>query len=538
MGSSATTTEPEAVGAFNPENLSADELELHAQGHTGELPRQFGALSTLSLAFTITNSWIAYSAVFAIPLIAGGAACVVWSLVVGFVVTSIITLGLAELASAYPTSGGQYHFSFMVTPPRFRAAVSYTIGWVSVFAWWMLACGSCIFCAQAVAAMAAVYHPDFSATQWQIYLIYVALTILSTALITLFPKQLPRAEIACFWMSIIGFVVSTVTVLARSDHKQTGRTVFADWNNNSGWMDGVAFFIGVGQGMFAFIALDAATHVSEEMPNPRRNVPRAMALTMVIGMITSFVWTVAFLFSATDLDEVMNSPSPYLTVYFQAIHNDGVALFFAVWLFLAYVSATISCYATSGRLVWAFSRDNGLPFSKFFSRVHPTLKVPVNATVLTCVFAVLYGLIYIGSTTAFNSFLSISILGLNATYTVPQAIVAIRGRDKVLPPRPFALGKWTGLFCNIFSSLWIAMYTVWFCFPTFIPVKAQNMNYLSVIAVGALLFIALSWFLGKRKTFTGPKVVFEGVSGSIDLSTGHNTRAVEAVDAPQGDMKG
>lgn len=110
MGSSITTTEPEAVGPSNSENLSADELELRAQGHIGELPRQFGILSTLSLAFTITNSWIAYSAVFAIPLIAGGATCVVWSLVIGFVVCSIITLGLAELASAYPTSGGQYQY--------------------------------------------------------------------------------------------------------------------------------------------------------------------------------------------------------------------------------------------------------------------------------------------------------------------------------------------------------------------------------------------------------------------------------------------
>lgn len=110
MGSSATPTDPEATGALNPEKLSADELELRAQGHTGELPRQFSALSTLSLAFTITNSWIAYSAVFAIPLIAGGGPCVIYSLVVGFVVCSIITLGLAELASAFPTSGGQYQY--------------------------------------------------------------------------------------------------------------------------------------------------------------------------------------------------------------------------------------------------------------------------------------------------------------------------------------------------------------------------------------------------------------------------------------------
>lgn len=151
----------------------------------------------------------------------------------------------------------------MVAPPRFRAAVSYTIGWMSVFSWWMLSTGSCIFCAQAVAAMAAVYHPDFAATQWQIYLIYVALTLLATSLITLFPRQLPRAEIVCFWLTCIGFIVSTVTVLARSDRKQTGRTVFVTWNNNSGWNDGVAFMIGVGQGMFSFIAIDAATHVAE-----------------------------------------------------------------------------------------------------------------------------------------------------------------------------------------------------------------------------------------------------------------------------------
>lgn len=116
------------------------------------------------------------------------------------------------------------------------------------------------------------------------------------------------------------------------------------------------------------------------MPQPRRNVPKAMALTMIIGMVTVIIWTIAFMFSATDLDEVIASPTPYMTVYRQALRNDKVAVFFTVWLWLAYMSATTSCYATSGRLVWAFSRDNGLPFSNFFRKVHPTLRMPVNAT--------------------------------------------------------------------------------------------------------------------------------------------------------------
>ena len=163
--------------------------------------------------------------------------------------------------------------------------------------------------------------------------------------------------------------------------------------------------------------------------------------------------------------------------------------------------------------------------------------MPVNATALTAVFAVIYGLIYVGSTTAFNSFISVSILGLNVSYTVPQAILAFRGREKILPPRPFALGKYTGLFCNVFSSLWIAMYTVFYCFPTFIPVEVKNMNYLSVIASGALLFIGLSWWLGKRKTFTGPDVKFEGETQPVDLASYQNAGVVEGRDLCEMEMK-
>lgn len=100
-----------AEGGTNLENnvqLSEDELALRAQGHVGELPRQFSALSLLSLAFSITNSWIGYSAVFIVPLFAGGGPGVIYCLLVASIACSFITAGLAELSSAFPSSGGQY----------------------------------------------------------------------------------------------------------------------------------------------------------------------------------------------------------------------------------------------------------------------------------------------------------------------------------------------------------------------------------------------------------------------------------------------
>jgi choline transport protein len=120
-----------------------------------------------------------------------------------------------------------------------------------------------------------------------------------------------------------------------------------------------------------------------------------------------------------------------------------------------------------------------------------------------------YGAIYVGSTTAFNSFVSLAILGLNVSYTVPQAIVLLRGRKNVLPKRPFDLGPILGPFCNAFSIAWVAVYTVLFCFPVFLPVTLNSMNYLSVVVAGVCLFILILWWGGKRKTFVGPTINLE-----------------------------
>jgi choline transport protein len=94
--------------SLDAQGLSADEIQLRAQGHVGEMPRHFGLLSTLSLAFSITNSWVAFAAILATPLYAGGGPSVVYSLLLATIACSFINTGLAELASAFPSSGGQY----------------------------------------------------------------------------------------------------------------------------------------------------------------------------------------------------------------------------------------------------------------------------------------------------------------------------------------------------------------------------------------------------------------------------------------------
>lgn len=289
-----------------------------------------------------------------------------------------------------------------------------------------------------------------------------------------------------------------------------------------------------------------------------------MYMTIVIGIATTIPFTLALLFSTTSLDDVSASylpivstippypttlptPSPQtppnnlkMEVYSQALSSRPAAAFFTFWILFIYFGATIALVLTSGRLLWAFARDNGLPFSRFFAKTHPTLQVPVNATLLTAVFCILYGLIYIGSTTAFNSFVATAILSLNLTYAIPQFILLLRGRS-VLPARPFDLGPRFGPFCNIFATAWVSLYAVLFCFPIFLPVTVETMNYVSVVMVGTTVFIVAIWWLprrlgGKREVFTGPRIGREGLEILSRVNRGELGReSLEAVRVREGE---
>jgi choline transport protein len=43
-----------------------------------------------------------------------------------------IACSLAEIASIYPTAGGQYHWVAVLAPPRQRIITSWLTGWISV----------------------------------------------------------------------------------------------------------------------------------------------------------------------------------------------------------------------------------------------------------------------------------------------------------------------------------------------------------------------------------------------------------------------
>ena len=97
-----------------------DDLELEAVGYEREMPRQFSLWSLGALSFTLTCTWLGTGSSIGISLTEASSAGTLWSLPISGIMTCIVSLGMAELASAYLVAGAQYYWSFMVAREDYK----------------------------------------------------------------------------------------------------------------------------------------------------------------------------------------------------------------------------------------------------------------------------------------------------------------------------------------------------------------------------------------------------------------------------------
>lgn len=140
-----------------------------------------------------------------------------------------------------------------------------------------------------------------------------------------------------------------------------------------------------------------------------------------------------------------------------------------------FCAISISCAAS--RATWAFARDKAIPFYTHFGKIsmHPCFPdVPVNALVLSTTIQVLLGLIYLGSSTAFNAFVGVAVMCLGASYALPVAISLVQGRTEVADA-PFGLGQ-AGVVVNAIAVAWVVFAIVLFSMPAVVPVTQVTMS--------------------------------------------------------------
>lgn len=274
-------------------------------------------------------------------------------------------------------------------------------------------------------------------------------------LFNLTSKTLPLVSFMTLWVSIISYLTIIITVPASTSNHEAARFVFTEFINNTGWPnDGIAYIVGLINANWAFNGLDGAVHIAAEVMHPERAIPIAIMGTVVIGFVTAWTFAVAMMFSIQSFDAMASSPTgvPILELFNQVLQNKASSITLLSLIILTGCGCLIASHTWQARLCWSFASDKGLPASKFLSKIHPGLRVPINAHFVSCVIVSLLGSLYLGSYTAFNSMATACVVLLYASYSIPVVCLLMRGRSKV-DHGPFWLGK-LGLACNIALLAW------------------------------------------------------------------------------------
>ncbi|KAF4962587.1 hypothetical protein FSARC_9365 [Fusarium sarcochroum] len=506
-----------SIAGSNSNTPNEDALRLAQLGHTQELRRQYSLFSLCALCVCLMATWEALSTVIATALMSGGAPCLFYNFVLSAICSLCIATSLGEIASIYPTAGGQYHWVAALTPSSIRSPASFVTGWICIGGQIVLTSSAAFAAGLQTQSLVIVNDSSYIPERWQGMLFYWAVLAYGLVLNIWGHKLLPFTNTVSGMIHVVGFV-TIVIVLCVMSPKNSASFVFTEFTNYSGWEnDGVSWLVGLLSAVYPFLGYDAACHLAEEMPHASRNVPLAMVGSVGVNGLMGLVYVIVILFATGPLESLLQTPTgfPFMQIFLDSTKSKAATTVLSVVVISIAIAATAAGITSTSRTLWAFARDRSTPFDKHLSKVDARLQVPIYAVVVVTVLQMLLGLIYIGNTTAFNAILSMAIIGMYASYAFP-IIAMLFARRRLLSANgfgPFKLGRIAGPILNVISLIWIIVVVVFSTFPTTMPVTPQSMNYSIVVMAGWLLAGVLYYIFRGRYKYEVPNVDSDILNG-------------------------
>lgn len=505
---------------------------LEKMGYQQELSRSRGLFHILFMSLAIMAVPFGLSAPIATSLVGGGPATLVWSWLLISALTQPVALSLGEICSKYPTAAGPYYWTFRLASPKNRVLLSWINGWFTMVGVWTISLSVCFGTAQMIVAAVQIYKPDWETTTWQLYLIFLGVTLFSVAIGIFGNRWMPLLDILSAVWTLLGLIVILVALSVKASvGRHTAAYALGHYDPSpSGWNSGWTFWIGCLPGAYTYSAIGMVTNMAEEVHNPAVEVPRAIAWSIPIGTISGFMFLLPISFTLPDIATLLAVPSGQpiglILELVMGSKGGGFGLLFIIIGVGLFCAISISCAAS--RATWSFARDRAIPFHKTFSRVNTSLdNVPVNAYILSTVIQLLLGLINFGSTAAFNAFVGVAVMCLGASYATPVVVLMIKnlgggkgvgGERSGVEGAQFSLGRW-GVWINFVAVAWIGLAMVLFSMPAVLPVKSMSMNYASVVFVAFGAFSAVWYFINGRYHYEGPPIAEESRDGSTGADT-------------------
>ena len=525
--------------------IQQDVADLHKLGYAQELFRSMGGFSNFAISFSIISILTGAVILYDYGLAWAGTAAVLigWPLVTVFVL--LIAASMAEIASAYPTAGGLYYWASRMKNKNW----GWWTAWLNLIGQFAIVAG--INFAAALFINATIVTPLLSnfgieysnttvligsatqpilvgslLTMGILMLVQLAINIAGINLVALLN------QVSVWWhIGIVAAVVVLIFLTNKPD--ESGLTLFAiqpqdvagSWNNNLGLINleygaaityplVLAFFFSLLQANWTYTGYDASAHVAEETVGARVASAWGLFLAVAVSAIVGFVFLFALSTHLPSLSTLFPDPLPDpLGLSSQYYFGDGAAVIdilvfnlgstvgglLSAGIAIAMWFCGLSAIASAGRMLFAFSRDDGVPGSGWLKKVSRRYRTPANALAAIVVIAWLFSVaaFFVGRGVAVIIVTAISTIFLYAAYGVVIFLGATT--QDWLQERVWSLGRWSKPIAWL-AVFWIVVLMILFSFPT-----SGNISFPFMAAV--VLFLLIYYFGWARRNFSGPRAM-------------------------------
>ena len=485
---------------------SEDVKVLHSMGYAQELSRRMGLFSNFAISFSIIC--ILSGGINSLAQATSGAGGIGigigWP--IGVIMSGVFALCMAQIASAYPTAGGLYHWG-SILGNRFT-------GWVT--AWFNLLGLITVLGAINVGTYTffiSAFGPALNIPNTlPVELIFLVVITGAMALINHFGIGL-TAKLTDFSGYLIfgtAVILTIVCLVATKTWDFSRLWTFTNYSgqppDNAVWpqvSNSWVFLLGLLLPIYTITGYDASAHTSEETVGAAKTVPNGMVQSVLWSGIFGWIMLSAFVLMIPNMADAAKQG---WNVFFWAMDaevNPVVKEILYVLIFISQLLCGLATVTSASRMIFAFSRDGGLPFSKALSTVSPKYRTPVGSIWTASVLSVLFvwgaSVVSIAGTSAYTIVVSCTVIFLFFSFVIPIVLGMVAyGGAKWPHMGPWSMGKGLYMIVGVLSVISMVLMFI-------IGVQPPN-QWALYITVGFLVLAAIVWFAFENRRFKGPPI--------------------------------
>ena len=466
-------------------NIQGDSEQLIALGIEPKFDRSMSMLQNFALGFTYLSPVVGAYTLFDSSLATGGPP-MIWTYLIAGAGQLLVALIFGELVSQYPLAGGLYPWARRLIGRRW----SWMVGWV--YAWALFA---------TIAAVATGAAPFLSILLGTgdgaglAVVIALGLIFFATVCNLAGTKFLARVAMFGFICELVGALLVGGYLLLF--HRVQSPAILLDPMTAGAGNYLPAFLAASLLGLFSCYGFEACGDVAEEVKDPGTKIPKAMRMTIYVGIGASIFACLALLLAVPDIPAVIagTSPHPLADVLVAAFGQWGTRAI-AIVILISFMSCVLSLQAAVSRLIFAFARDRMIFGASLFSRLSPTTHVPVAALMLAG--AVPGAIVLLGAVLAdaLTTIVTFAVAGVYLAFQMVVAAALIARTRGWRPSGSFTLKGW-GWTVNVMALLYGVAALVNMMWPR-APDSPWYLNFAMLLGVASVLVSGFVYLVAAR----------------------------------------